>query len=303
MPEAVIVNPFMHPDVIVRLRDDQEIAEDRVTVGVSHDMRLGAGGYTAASLIRHGWSVEIVDAIGDDIFGNYTFDSSMEAGFGMGYVSRYSGSHMFVLSVADQRFRGGTMISSCPPAWQRPAREIEAGISAAPPADVYYIWSWFWSYANENLKSLPTETVTEGLRKKAKLVVLDPNWKPPGNPPSNEIAGLLSALPAVDILKLNRRDAAVILGEKNYETAVQELHERGAALVVLTLGDEGCAVGGKDVDGVVFVPSVANEFYTSTGAGDVFGGAFVADFVAQGDPLRAAHHATRHVGKFLEELA
>ena len=293
----------MHPDVIVHLRDDQEIVEDRVTVGVSHDMRLGAGAYTAGSLIRHGWSVEIVDAIGDDIFGNYTFDSSMEAGFGMDYVSRYSGSHMFVLSVADQRSRGGTMISSCPPTWQRSAHEIEAGISAAPPADVYYIWSWFWSYANENLKSLSTQSVTEALRKKAKLVVLDPNWKPPGNPPSNEVAGLLAALPAVDILKLNRRDAAVILGEKDYETTVRELHEKGAALVVLTLGAEGCAVGGRDVDGVVFIPAVATAPSNATGAGDVFGGAFVADFAAQGDPLRAAHHATGYVGKFLEELA
>jgi sugar/nucleoside kinase (ribokinase family) len=299
MPEAVIVNPFMHPDVIVHLRDDQHIVEDRVTVGHAHDMRLGAGAYTAKTLLEHGWSVEIVDAIGDDIFGDYTFRASVEAGFGMDHVVRYRGSHMFLLSVADRKSRGGTMISSCPPDWQRPAAEIESSILAAPSASVYYIWSWFWSYANANLQELSATGLVKAIRQKATLVALDPNWKPPDNPPAHEVDDLLAALPDIDILKLNRRDAAVIIGEKDSETTVRELHDRGASLVVLTLGEDGCALGGRDVSGVVFIPSAASQPVNTTGAGDAFGGALVADFALHGDPLRAAHSATEHVSRFL----
>lgn len=301
MPEAVIVNPFMHPDVIVHLHDEQEIVEERVTVGEDHEMRLGAGAYTAGALKEHGWDVEIVDAIGDDIFGNYTYDLSVSSGFGMKQVVRYEGRHMFVLSVADQKSRGGTMISSCPPDWQRSAAEIESSIIAAPSAEVYYIWSWFWSYANPNLKSLLAEEVVRSMRSKAKIIALDPNWKPEGTPPENEVASLVTALPAFDILKLNRRDAAVIVGDQNPEATVKDLRDLGASLVVLTLGDEGCVVSGDGLENVAFVPPSALMPQNTTGAGDVFGGAFVADFYAHRDPVRAAAHASEHVGHFLQQ--
>jgi sugar/nucleoside kinase (ribokinase family) len=299
MPEVVIVNPFMHPDVIVFLRDDQEIVPNRVTVGHSHQMRLGAGAYTARAFMAHKWDVQIVDAIGDDIFGEFTFRESLSSGFGMDHVVRYQGSHMFLISVADQQSEGGTMISSCPSDWQRPAAEVQLGISGAPSARVYYIWSWFWSYANKNLQSFSTHDAMSAISSKSDLTVLDPNWKPPGAPPEDEIASLVAALPLVDVLKLNRRDAAMVLGNKDPRTTILELLELGASLVVLTLGEQGCALGGIGLNDVQFVPSTAQNTRNTTGAGDVFGGAFVASYSDQGDPLRAAHDATEEVRKFL----
>jgi len=223
----------------------------------------------------------------------------LAAGFGMDHVVRYQGSHMFLLSVADQKSRGGTMVSSCPPEWQRSAAEIESSISAAPAADAFYIWSWFWSYANKNLCDLSTTHVLAEMRSKARLVVLDPNWKPPGRPPTKEVHELVQSLSSVDILKLNRRDAAVLIGEKDAEESVKELHGLGASIVVLTLGEQGCALGGEGISGVEFVPSATNSPKHTTGAGDVFGGSFIARYEKHGDPLRAAEEATHLVGEFL----
>lgn len=301
MPKAVIVNPFIHPDVIVHLQEGQKIVENRVTVGISHDVRLGAGAYTAEALKQHLWDIEIVDAVGDDVFGELTFNKAIESGFGMGHVVRFHGSHMFVLSVADEKSQGATMISSCPSDWQRSAQEVQISIAGAPPADIYYIWSWFWSYANANLANLRAQEVLQEIRAKAGRIILDPNWKPPHSPPNEEVKSLLNALPMIDILKLNQRDAAVIVGSKDPETTVRELIELGAPLVVLTLAGNGCVLGGRSVNGCVFVPSISVKTRNTTGAGDVFGGAFISDFTNHGDAVRAAHYASGHVSKFLSQ--
>lgn len=299
MAEVVIVNPFLHPDIVVHLADDQTIVEDRVTVAGSHDMRLGAGAYTASAFQRLGWHVEMVDAIGDDTLGEYTFRAAQSAGIGTRHLSRYAGRHMFVLSVADRKSAGGTMISSCPPEWQRSADEIRSSILAAPHADAYYIWSWFWSYANANLRSIAIDEVMASIRSKGGLVAVDPNWKPPGAPPAEEIDRLLESLASIDILKLNARDAEAIVGPKDARSSVLELLALGPSLVVLTLGRDGCAVGSADLPGVRRIVPDASAPRDTTGAGDAFGGFLVAEYSTHGDPMRAAAAATARTQAFL----
>lgn len=297
MPDVVIVNPFLHPDIIVHLRDDQEIVEDRVTVGAFHEMRLGAGAYTATAFQQLEWNALVVDAIGDDTFGQYTVREMESAGLTTAFLTRYAGAHMFVLSVADARSLGGTMISSCPPAWQRPADEVVAAIHSAPDADAYYVWSWFWSYANAQLSEIDTPGLMRTIRSQGRLVALDPNWKPPGTPPPLEVDALVESLPSVDILKLNRRDAEVILGESDPRTTVSELLGRGPALVVLTLGADGCVVG--SAGRIHHLPPAEGSPSDTTGAGDMFGGHLVADYAAHADPLHAAAIATARTEAFL----
>ncbi|MBC8185785.1 hypothetical protein H8E88_32260 [candidate division KSB1 bacterium] len=64
------------------------------------------------------------------------------------------------------------------------------------------------------------------------------------------------------------------LNTKNYRDAVQQLLDFGAKAAVVTCGEKGCY--GADKTGSYFQPAFQVQVVDTTGAGDVFHGAFIA---------------------------
>lgn len=102
----------------------------------------------------------------------------------------------------------------------------------------------------------------------------------------------LSAVPAPDLLFLNRDEAAAVLGgaeavaaDAPAETLAASLVARGARAVVLTLGAEGAVVA--DAAGTHRVPAVQAAVVDVTGAGDALVAGTLAGLLA-GLPLAAA---------------
>lgn len=81
-------------------------------------------------------------------------------------------------------------------------------------------------------------------------------------------------LPHAGILFTNEDEARMLTGTANPAIAAQRLRAQGATVVVLKLGQRGCAVFGPGVE--AYIPGYDVPVIDTTGAGDCFAGAFLA---------------------------
>jgi fructokinase len=113
------------------------------------------------------------------------------------------------------------------------------------------------------------------------LVVVDPNCRPSVIPDAEAYRRRLHRLLArTHVVKLSQEDLAVLEPERPPAEAARALLERGPDAVLLTLGADGALVvtaGGRTQ---VAAPAVA--VVDTIGAGDAFGGGFVAWWRARG---------------------
>jgi len=118
------------------------------------------------------------------------------------------------------------------------------------------------------------ETVIEAVSPST-LVALDPNCRPGATPDAaayrRRIARILRR---ADLVKLSDQDVAFLDPDHPPLEAARRLLEPGPSLVLLTQGVAGAVVLTADEE--VRVPAPAVEVVDTVGAGDAFGGAFLA---------------------------
>jgi len=270
--DAVICNPVLHPDIILYPRDGGMITYGRVLPVRRREMRIGAGGYTAIAMSRLGLNCCCIDKIGSDIFGQFTLAEMESHGLDMRHVTTYPGDHMFcVIFVQDGE--GGTMACSYPPQFSETTfGEVADMIAQAPPARLMYIYSWFWSFIQPRMAGEPTHEIVRDASARGATIMIDVNYKPKEAPPDHELSELKLALPFVDVLLPNIRDAELLVGPRAPQDTIKALLDLGVKVVGLKVGGEGCYVG--SLDGITRVPAPSVSVLDTTGAGDIFGGGF-----------------------------
>lgn len=102
-------------------------------------------------------------------------------------------------------------------------------------------------------------------------------------------AVMTEVLRATDICLPSWDDVAVLTGLDDRDAIVDRLLSLGSRVVALKLGKEGAYVATPHERRLV--PGRVVAAIDATGAGDCFGGAFVARLVAGDDPFAAAHYA------------
>ncbi len=111
-----------------------------------------------------------------------------------------------------------------------------------------------------------------------------------------ELSGSADFLESVDVLIVNQIEAGALLGRAGITDPVavaSQLHERGIRTVVLTLGEAGAVL--SDGDQVIQVTPPPVTAVDTTGAGDTFAGALVAELSlgsSMHDALVYAVHAS-----------
>jgi sugar/nucleoside kinase (ribokinase family) len=123
------------------------------------------------------------------------------------------------------------------------------------------------------------------------------------NPAMHEPQALWPCLPYLDVLLCNLQEAEIMTGEQAPDTAARALRERGANVVVIKLGAQGCWVegsspaieiaGGKPLS--ARVPAQPVQVVDSTGAGDAFAAGLVTALL-RGDDLFAACEFANQTG-------
>ncbi len=94
-------------------------------------------------------------------------------------------------------------------------------------------------------------------------------------------------LSLVDIYKSSLEEIETITGEKSISKAFAAIHSLGPKKVIVTMGEKGAALSSETA--VCWIPAYKPESVIDpTGAGDVFIGAFLAEFLSGEDILRCA---------------
>ncbi|MBS7632567.1 hypothetical protein KEJ15_02950 [Candidatus Bathyarchaeota archaeon] len=121
----------------------------------------------------------------------------------------------------------------------------------------------------------------EVLKKRAEILSLDPQGLVRSFGENGTVG--MAALPdkrilnLIDIYKSSLNEILAVTGASDMETAVMAVHDCGASIVIVTLGADGAAISVEKV--IHRVPAYKPEkVIDPTGAGDVFIGAFLAEY-------------------------
>jgi len=91
-------------------------------------------------------------------------------------------------------------------------------------------------------------------------------------------------LSEIDILKASKKEIEVATGESELTRAIRHMHEGGVNVVIVTRGRQSTILS---LDGRIYrIPTVKPKVVVdTTGAGDVFIGAFLAEYIKGEDPV------------------
>lgn len=101
---------------------------------------------------------------------------------------------------------------------------------------------------------------------------------------------IFAALKLCDIARPGLDDARQLFGIDDPDAVADRFFSFGCKVVVMTLGAKGALVASPDRRERVSAPKV--EAVDATGAGDCFGGAFLAEYLSTGDMIAAAKYAS-----------
>ncbi|WP_299537980.1 sugar kinase [uncultured Herbaspirillum sp.] len=100
---------------------------------------------------------------------------------------------------------------------------------------------------------------------------------------------MAAALRLCDVCLPSWEDVSMLTGLNDRDAIVDQLLAYGVKLVAFKLGQEGCYVATSEQRRMVAPYPV--QALDATGAGDCFGGAFMAELMAGRDPFQAARYA------------
>ncbi len=225
---------------------------------------------TARTIARLGGSVAYLGCLSTDRFGAMLRDALTSDGVDLGLTS--TSEAPTTLAVAELDERGGAeyrfyTTETAAPALTREA--IDAALRTGPLAV---------HVGTLGLALEPMATVlAAGILTVADevVVMLDPNCRPSVIPDRLiYLDRLHRILPRMDIVKVSADDLAYLAPDMPPLDAAVSFLERGVSVVLLTDGGRAVSVLTSEVTFDVPVPAVA--VVDSVGAGDAFGGAFLA---------------------------
>ncbi len=110
---------------------------------------------------------------------------------------------------------------------------------------------------------------------------------------------LNNAAENADLIFCNDAEAIAFTGRMNVEAAFDNLSEI-CPNVVVTLGERGSKV--KWGDDKLDIPPYPAKAIDTTGAGDMFAGAFMYEIIADGSPVKAGHLASYASSKIVSQM-
>ena len=260
----ILVVGSSNTDMIVRVPRAPRPGE--TVLGGAFAMAAGGkGANQAVAAARAGGHVTFIARVGDDLFGDRALDGFNQAGLDTRFVLRTPGSSSGIALISvDEHGENSISVASGANSLLS-VEDIRAAEKAFDGADIVLV----------ELES-PLETVEAVLRmagEKRVPVVLNPA---PARPLGDGLLG------RVAVLTPNEHEAGYLAGDAVTDAAgaaraARRLRERGAAAVVITLGEKGVYASAPGFEG--HLPAFEVEAVDSTAAGDVFNGALAVALV------------------------
>ena len=240
------------------------------------EFRTGFGGKGANQAVmaaRLGARVSIVTRVGRDTFGEGMLENFRASAIDTTYVTVDPETSSGVAPIAVAPNGDNAIVIVTGANERMTAADVERARPAIAAADVLVCQL-----------ELPHEATAAALRiarDAATATILNPA------PASRDLTRDVYAL--ADVLCPNEPEAELLLGHEiaagSELEAARELYALGAAAVVLTLGERGCAVAGAGSE--LHLPAPRVDAVDTTGAGDAFVGT-LAYGLARGDGLEGS---------------
>ncbi len=98
-------------------------------------------------------------------------------------------------------------------------------------------------------------------------------------------------LPLLDIVKFSKREALTAMNCDSIDKAAQKILNFGPEIVIITLGDEGVVIRGKE-NLFIKPKTLPKRVLETTGAGDIFLGVFLLEYALTKDVANSGNIAT-----------
>jgi 2-dehydro-3-deoxygluconokinase len=251
--------------------------------------RSGHGGDTsncAIAAARQGASVAYVTAVGADQFGESFMRLWAEEGVATGAVKKSPSAHTGLYFVTHgpqghvfSYMRAGSAASRMTPE--------DVPLELIRTAKVLHA-----SGISQAISSSAADLVFEAIRlarAAGVLISYDTNLRLRLWPLDRARAVIHAAAGLSDILRPGIDDARHLTGLTDPDAIVDFYLAMGPKIVALTLGEDGALIA--TAERRELLPPVAVKVVDATGAGDVFDGAFLAEYLRTGDPFAAGRYA------------
>jgi len=177
---------------------------------------------------------------------------------------------------------------------EQACKHIAAKIS---PDDIPHAYQDARSFYVSPIADEVTAGVLKSIKRKGNMVMLDPQglFRKIGDGGKVEIhprEDLGDFLKHVDIVKIGRDEARALKG--GARKILEDLREMGPKIAILTQGEKACAM--LSDEGFSEVKSLKVDARDLTGAGDVFGAAFLARYLDTRDAVKSAKFASAAAG-------
>jgi sulfofructose kinase len=251
----------------VPLSDQRIRAENLVQCGG------GPAATAAVALQSLGMNTSLVSAIGDDLIGRIIYEELLNYGINLDALQVLSNKRSTVASISVEKtgkrtitYFGGCLHDFNIPLFDKTLLEKTKCV---------HLDGNNFELAIEIAKSCSSLSDT--------IVSLDG-----GNMRKEDVFNIL---PYTDIfIPDNKTTDNILGGPQDYEEACKLFHSRGAKIVCITLGDEGCiCYNGEEL---IKIPAYTTDVIDTTGAGDNFHGAFLYGYLKQWDLVKVLHFAS-----------
>lgn len=229
----------------------------------------------AATVAKYGASACLIGCVGNDLFGRYLIDYVKKLGIDPAFVTHddYNTTLAFV-SLADNGERDFAFY-----------RKHNADLMMSPgdmPIDMIK-HARIFHFGSLSLCAEPARTCTYKAINTAKeagvQISYDPNYREPLWRGEDYIGYMRSVLDDVDLIKVSEEEALMLTGYSEPEKAAKELHSHGIKFAAVTLGENGSFYSTDKYSGYA-EPFKVNAIDT-TGAGDVFFGTFLYEYMSK----------------------
>ncbi len=253
------------------------------------DIRAGGqGGNVAAWVAACGGQSHLIGKVGDDAFGVYLIEEASKRGVTCS-VTPHPGKKTGRILVMVDRSGERSMIVD------RGANLSLSGADIRGFEESRLLYISGYTFYIEETREAALYAKSEA-RKRGIPVAVDPSSL---YHLRSEKESLLSFLEGVTFLFPNYEEGKFLTGEEEPAKIIASLRQ-WVPHPVLKLGERGCVLS---VDGtLVHVPASSVEPVDSTGAGDAFAGAFLAEYRRTNDVRRAAQYATRVASRVVERI-
>lgn len=139
------------------------------------------------------------------------------------------------------------------------------------------------SFTDEPMKSA-TLFALKTAKENGCIVSYDPNYRPPlWKSEKDAVVAMRDNLKYADVVKLSKEELELITEESNVNSAIGKIKQYGVNAVVVTDGDNDIYFSADD--SVECLPPVKVKAVDTTGAGDIFFGTFLTEFIKSGENM------------------